>query len=340
MPITFTEGLIPDFPEGSFDTEFEHVKLLFAQVESGGAYINPLQPGIDDLVTKIDSRSSELSSVKSSIQSDITTLTAFTEVTIDPLTGQPAIDPLTGLTINSLPECWETAGHTAGDIDTIISALNGIVSNIDTAINTILPDLKTEINTADIDNFKLHMDLLSGVDEAPPPGIIKPNNPALMGLTRAVTDIEHRFGITFVNYLVLVFESLFLGDLTIANTQTDLDVEPFVGTYGSLDVVTRVSTCPVNNFLPSGIISDINAFGAPLSQWNSDVVVNKPIFEQHIADDTAEYDSLVDKLARYVQAYNISAYIRDPYYAFMYTDVFGSGSVNNIIVQLQNGDIT
>ena len=331
MPSIFTEGLEPAFPVGGFGSELEHVKLLFAQVEIGGAYINPLQPGIDDLVTKIDSRSSELSSVKSSIQSDITTLTAFTEVTIDPLTG---------LTINSLPECWETAGHTAGDIDTIISALNGIVSNIDTAINTILPDLKTEINTADIDNFKLHMDLLSGVDEAPPPGIIKPNNPALMGLTRAVTDIEHRFGITFVNYLVLVFESLFLGDLTIANTQTDLDVEPFVGTYGSLDVVTRVSTCPVNNFLPSGIISDINAFGAPLSQWNSDVVVNKPIFEQHIADDTAEYDSLVDKLARYVQAYNISAYIRDPYYAFMYTDVFGSGSVNNIIIQLQNGDIT
>ena len=339
MPIIFTEGLEPAFPAGGFDSELEHVKLLFAQVESGGAYINPLQPGIDDLVTKIDSRSSELSGVRSSIQSDIASLEAMLVIPEDEF-GNPLTDPLTGEAINNLPECWVNAGHGAGDISSIISALNGIVSNIDTATNTILPELKTEINTVDIDNFKLHMDLLSGVDDAPPPGVIKPNNPALMGLTRAVTDIEHRFGITFVNYLVLVFESLFLGDLTIANTQTDLDVEPFVGTYGDLDVVTRVSSCPSGNFAPSGIVSDINTFGAPLSQWNTDVAVNKPIFEQHVIDDMAEYDSLVDKLARYVQAYNISSYIRDPYYAFMYTDVFGSGSVNNIIIQLQNGDIT
>jgi hypothetical protein len=340
MPITFTENLKPDFPEGSFDTELQHVKLLFTEVDSGAAYLNPLQTGVTNLVTKIDSRSSELSSVKSSIQTDISLLQAFTNVNIDPNTGQPEVDPNTGQPITSLPECWTNAGHTSTDIDNIIAALNGIVSNIDTAINTILSDLKTEINTVDIDNFKLHMDLLSGVREAPPAGIEKPNNPTLMGLVRGITEIENRFGITFVNYLELVFESLFIGDVTIANTQTDLDVEPFVGTYSSLDVVNRVSTCPVGNFLPSGIISDINAFGAPLSQWNTDVAVNKPIFEQHIADDTAEYNSLVSKLDRYVQAYNISGYIQEPYYAFMYTNVFGSSTVNNIINQFQAGDIT
>ena len=53
----------------------------------------------------------------------------------------------------------------------------------------------------------------------------------------------------------------------------------------------------------------------------------------------AEYDILTDKLARYVQAYQISAYIQDPYYAFMYTDVFGSSSVINIANQLLNGEI-
>ena len=343
MPITFTEGLTPDFPEGSFDTELEHVKLLFSQVETGGAYINPLEDGVNDLVTKIDSRTSDLVAFKSEIQTDIASLEAMLVVPTDPNStppGQPATDPLTGEPLDNIPDCWQEAGHSGGDISSIIGALNGLISNIDTALDTILPELKTEINTTDIDNFKLHMDLLSGVDEAPPPGIIKPNNPALMGLTRAVTDIENRFGIAFTNYLVLVFETLFLGDITIANAQTDLDAEPFVGLYGDINVVSRVSNCPTGNFAPSGIISDINAFGAPNAAWNTAVAENKPIFEQHIADDMAEYDSLVDKLARYVQAYNISAYIRDPYYAFMYTDVFGSGSVNNIIIQLQNGDIT
>ena len=340
MPIIFTEGLEPTLPEASFDSELQHVKLLFSEVNTGDAYVNPLQAGVTNLVTKIDSRSSELASVKSSIEADISSLQAFTNVNIDPNTGQPEVDPNTGLPITSLPECWTNAGHTSADIDTIISALNGIVSNIDTARNTILPDLKTEINTVDIDNFKLHMDLLSGVRPQPPANIEKPNNPVLMGLVRGVTEIENRFGIAFVNYLQLAFESLFLGDLTIANTQTDLDVEPFVGTYSTTDVVNRVSTCPVGNFLPTLIVSDINTFGAPLSQWNTDVAVNKPIFQQHVTDDTAEYDSLVDKLERYVQAYNISNYIQEPYYAFMYTDVFGSASVNNIINQLQAGEIT
>ena len=345
MPIIFTEGLTPDFPEGSFDTELEHVKLLFSQVEAGGAYINQLQAPIDTLVTKIDSRTSDLIGFKSEIESDIASLEAMLVVPTDPNSvppNQPLTDPITGEPLDNIPDCWQAAGHGGGDISSIIGALNGLISNIDTALDTILPELKTEINTVDIDNFKLHMDLLSGVREVPPIGIIKPNNPALMGLTRAVTDIENRFGIAFTNYLVLVFETLFLGDITIANTQTDLDAEPFVGLYGDINVVSRVTACPpaLETNAPTAIIADINAFGAPNAAWNTAVAENKPIFEQHVIDDMAEYDILTDKLARYVQAYNISAYIRDPYYAFMYTDVFGSGSVNNIIIQLQNGDIT
>ncbi len=338
MPITFTAGLTPNFPPGSFDSELEHVKLLYAQVEAGGAYVNVLQPLIDTMVAKIDTRSSEFSSLASTINGDISTLAGYQEMQFDEF-GNPILDPVTGLQLGNLPECWENAGYSAGDISGIISALSSIVSNLGTATGTIFPELKTEVDTVDIDNFKLHMDLWSGVDEAPPPGIIKPNNPALMGMVRAVTDIENRFGIAFTNYLELVFETLFLGDLTIANTQVDLDADPFVGTYGSIGAVSRVSSCPAGNFAPSLIIADINAFGANLSAWNTEVATNKPIFQQHVIDDMAEYDSLVDKLARYVQAYNISAYIQDPYYRFMYTDVFGSQTVIDISTQLANGEI-
>lgn len=330
MAITFTEGLTPNFPPNSFDSELEHVKLLYAQVEAGGAYVNVLQNSITSLVTKIDSRTSELNSVKSSINSDIAILQGTTEP-VDPPTTPPT---------TNLPLGWETAGYTTGDISNVISALQSIVTTIDLTVSPTLSDLKTEINTVDIDNFKLHMDLLSGVDEAPPPGIIKPNNPALMGMVRAVTDIENRFGVAFTNYLVLVFETLFLGDLTIANAQSHLDTDPFNNdTYGSIGVVSRVQADPFTE-TPSAIISDINTFASPLGTWNTSAATHKPIFEQHVIDDMAEYDSLVDKLARYVQAYNISAYIQDPYYRFMYTDVFGSGTVITIANQLTSGEIT
>ena len=325
MSITFTPGLLPNNPSSTFGTELEHVKLLYAQVEAGTAYVNPLEPEVTNLVTEIDSRTSELNSVKSSIQTDITTLEGYSLTAVPPS--------------SVLPIGWAAAGYTSNDIDDVISALQSLVTSIDSTLTT-LSDLKTEINTVDVDNFKLHMDLLSGVRDAPPAGIEKPNNPALMGIVRGVTDIEHRFGIAFTNYLVLCFETLFIGDLTVANAKTHIDTDPFNSvTYSSVDVITRVEVSPFTE-TPADIITDINTYGNPLGTWNTTAATHKPIFEQHIADDTAEYDSLVDKLNRYLQAYHISGYIQDPYYRFMYTDVFGSATVISIANQLINGEIT
>ena len=191
MPITFTAGLTATFPPNSFDTEFQHVKLLYNQVEAGTGHVNPLEPEVTNLATEIDSRTSELTSIKSSIQSDITVLEGYAG----------AVDPPTSPPTTNLPEAWEDAGYTVSDMEDVISALESIVTNIDSTLTT-LSALKTEINTVDIDNFKLHMDLLSGVRESPPPGIIKPNNPGLMGLVRGVTDIENRFGVAFTLSLI------------------------------------------------------------------------------------------------------------------------------------------
>ena len=323
MSITFTAGLEPTFPDGSFDSELEHIKLFYTQVAAGTGYVNVLKVPVETLVAKIDTRITELTTAKTGITADIATLQGY-------IVNPP----------NNLPQSWVNAGYGASDITSIITALQGVLSNLNTAIDTTLAELKAELNTPDIDNFKLHMDLLSGIREVPPQDIPKPNNPSLMGLVRAVTDIEHRFGITFTNYLVLVFETLFLGDLTVANAQTDLDADPLVGTYASLNVVGRVNASPPENNAPTAIIASINTFSAPLSAWNTAVAENKPIFEQHIADDKAEYESLTNKMDRYMQAYQIAGYIQDPYYAFMYTDVFGSSTVVNIIQQYQNGDIT
>ena len=330
MAITFTNGLTPTFPADTFGKELDHIKLLYAQVDAGTGYVNVLKVPVETLVAKINTRLTELTTAKTEINASITTLSGYTA----------AVNPPTTPPTDNLPTGWKTAGYGASDITSIIGALNGIISNIDTAINTVLAQLKDELNTPEIDNFKLHMDLLSGIDIAPPADIVKPTNPALMGLVRAVTDIEHRFGITFTNYLVLIFETLFIGDLTVANAQASLDAEPFVGALPS--VVSRVTACPpsLESNAPTAIIADINTYSANFVTWRNAVATHKPIFEQHITDDMAEYNSLQDKLARYVQAYQISAYITDPYYAFMFTDVFGSSTVINIINQFQNGDIT
>ena len=341
MPITFTPNLTPDFFAGSFNSAPEHTKLIYGLLLTDLAYQNPLQPGVDTLVAKIDSRTTELTSAKTAIQADIATLEGWLFVPIDPATGQPQIDPITGQVVTNIPECWSNAGYGSGDISSIVSALNGIITNIDNAINTILPELKTEINTVGIDNFKLHMDLTSGVLYTPPVGIIKPNLESLMALAMSLTEIENRFGVTFVNHLVPLYGTLFTGDTTVANAQADLDADFFVGTYASLDVIGRASACPPNleSNAPTAIVTDINTFAANNAAWNTAVAANKPLFEQHIADDMAYYDTATAMLQAYLRSYGVSAHIQDPFYAFMYTNVFGTPEVNAIITQYLNGEI-
>ena len=46
------------------------------------------------------------------------------------------------------------------------------------------------------------------------------------------------------------------------------------------------------------------------------------------------------KVKAYVQAYQVSGHIQDPYYRFMYTDVFGHADIQQIITDLANGTIT
>jgi hypothetical protein len=336
MPIIFTEGLTPDFPAESFDTELQHIKSLFTELNGNTAYVNKLQVPVTNLITKVDSRGSEIIAVSSAIQSDITILTAYAVITppFDPPTV-PFTEP-----DSNLPVGWDTANFTEADINNVIAALSSLRNICDTIVPPTFSDLKDEIQTVDVENFKLHMDLMSGVRETAPPGINKPNNITLLGLVRALTDIENRFGITYVNYLVLAFETLFLGDLTITNAQTHFDTDPFNNvSYSSLNVVSRVEADPFTE-TPAAIITDINAIASSLTTWNTTAATHRPIFQQHVIDDIVEYDSLTEKLARYVSAYSISAYIEDPYYRFMFTDVFGSQTVIDIATQLANGEIT
>ncbi len=333
MSITFTAGLTPTFPPDSFGSAKEHVKQLATALTGGTAFFNPLDAGITALVDRIDV-------VQASLATEIST--SLSEKTTILNRGFNA----------GRPQGWHDAvadgqsGYTHHNMSDVYEAINDYYDHAVT-LDTHLTNLKYYITQTDVDNFKLHMELLSGIDDAPPSGVIKPNLNGLMGLASSITDIENRFGITFTNYLTGLFGTLFTGDVTIAAAQTHMDTDPLsAGTYQSLSVLTNVDKAYV-----------INATGDD-RVWNDDIVESKltPLFApfiahsapqdthlaaftSHITTDMAYYYTVVDKLKQYIQVYGVSGHIQDPYYRFMYENVFGSSVIQETITKLKNGEI-
>jgi hypothetical protein len=336
MPITFTEGLTPNFPDDSFGSEKQHVRSIYDLLDGGTSYSNPLEPALSNLVSSIDTVTTQLETDYNIAESEKPTLEGYATTPIDPITGQPEVDPTTGEDLSNLPDGWDAAGFTENDITNIVSAINGYQTE-NQLITTNLGILKTFITTAD-DTFKLHNDLLSGVRQVPPPNNIKPNVSSLMGIVSSITSLENSFGIPFTNYLELVFGTLFTGDVTISDAQALLDTDPIPTTYASLGVLSQVDADPNTNS-PSQIITDINNL-LNGSVYATTVLTHKDTFETHITDDTNEYDIILDKLDRLLEAFGVSGYFSEPYYKFMYSDVFGSTELKQIIIDLDNGDIT
>jgi len=316
MPITFTTGLTPTFPANSFGSEKTHVKRLGVELVAGSAFANPLATVLTALVTQIDATNTLLDTDIAVANSEATTLQGYIDGT--------------------LPTGWSDAGYNDNDMTSVKTAINAYVTRA-TASKTNNTVFKNFLTQVDVDNFKLHNDLLCGLRESPPSGILKPNLNGLMGLVRGVTDIENTFGITFVNHLVLVFGTLFTGDTTIAAAKTHMDTSPLSTSYDSLNIITLVNNDPSQN-TPASLEQLIGAL--TFTTYDSAVDTHQAAFQTHITNDTTQYNALVDKLKLYVQAYSISGHIQDPYYRFMYTDVFGSTTVNTIITQFVNGDIT
>ena len=315
MAITFTAGLTPTFPDDSFGSEKEHVRLLSTELVGNTAFANPLATVLAALVTQIDATNTLLDADMAVANSESSTVQGL---------------------VSSLPTGWTAASYTANDMSAVKVGIDQYVvrATASKANNIVFKNFLTQV---DVDNFRLHNDLLCGLRAAPPPGIIKPNLNGLMGLTRAITDIENNFGVVFTNYLVPLFNTLFTGDTTVAAAKAHMDTTPIPTTYDSLNIVTLVNADPFTS-TPAAIEQLIG--GITFSIYDTAVNGHEANFQTHITNDMAQYDDVVAKLSSYVQAYQISGHIQDPYYAFMYTDVFGSASVNDIITLLQNGDIT
>jgi len=318
MPITFTSGLTPTFPANSFGSEKTHVKQLGADLIGGTAFKNPLATVLTTMLARVDA-------VKALLVTDAQVATSEAAT-------------MNGYVSGTLPTGFAAAGFVDADMTNIANAATAYAT-AENGLQNQLTTFKNYFTVADLDNFKLHNELLCGLDDAPPQNIEKPNLVALMGIARSVTDLENSHGVTFTNYLIGLFGSLFTGDTTVAAAQTHLNTNPIPTTYDSMDIVTAVNANPFS-ITPTTLVSAINLAATTMGTYGTTLInTHQAAFTTHITTDMAYYRMVLAKIKSYVQAYQVSGHIQDPYYRFMYTDVFGHDDIQQTITDLANGDI-
>ena len=316
MPITFTTGLAPTFPPNSFGSEKTHVKQLGVDLVAGTAFLNPLAAVLAALVTQIDVQ--------------ITALTA------DIVVATAASTTVQGYIDGTLPTGWVAASYTSNDMSATKVGIDQYVSRA-TVSKTNNTTFKNFLTQVDVDNFRLHNDLLCGLDDAPPPGVDKPSLIALMGIARSITDLENNHGVAFTNYLPGLFGTLFTADTTIAAAKAHMDTNPLPTSFNSLNIITRVNNAPMQD-TPAELEQLMG--NITFTTYDGLVDTHQAAFQTHITNDMAYYNAVLAKIKAYVQAYQISGHIQDPFYRFMYTDVFGHADIQQTITDLANGTIT
>ena len=318
MPITFTSGLTPTFPENSFNSEKTHVKQLGVDLIAGTAFKNPLASVLTTMLARVDAVSTLLEEDRVIASAEAVTMNSYVSGT--------------------LPTGFSTAGYNDANMTSIANTATAYAT-ANTATQAKLLTFKNYFTTADADNFKLHNELLCGLDDAPPAGIEKPTLVVLMGMARSITEIENLHGIAFTNYLTGLFGALFTGDTTVANAQTHLNTDPIPTTYDSLNIVTAVNANPFSTN-PAAVIGTIDPVTSSVTTYGTNVDTHKGNFTTHITTDMAYYNTVLAKIKSYIQSYQISGHIQDPYYRFMYTDVYGHDDIQQTITDFANGDIT
>ena len=319
MPITFTSGLTPTFPPDSFGSEKTHVKQLAVDLIAGTAFKNPLATVLTTMLARVDAVSVLLATDAAVATSEAATMNGYVSGT--------------------LPTGFDNAGFVDADMTNIANAATAYAT-AENGLQNQLTTFKNYFTVVDVDNFKLHNELLCGLDDAPPFDIEKPNLISLMGLAQSITDLENTHGIAFFNYLTGLFGTLFTADTTVSNAQTFLNTNPIPTTYDSLDIVTAVNANPFST-TPTALINSIGAASSPMGTYGLSLInTQMAAFTTHITTDMAYYNMLIAKGKAYVQAYQVSGHIQDPYYRFMYTDVFGHDDIQQTITDLANGTIT
>ena len=245
---------------------------------------------------------------------------------------------VTSVRLTNLPIAWENAGYTAGDLVTIKASITAYVTSLNnckTAVDAMLASIGPTTGT-----FRQHNERWCGVQEIGIDPFI-PNYYLLMPQAFQMEQLKDELGVPFENYVVRIMNCLFTGDDTIDTaTENMLSDPPWSGTpydlaiYGVQAIILNATSTP------SAILTVINGFGTKIGVYEALVVADNVAFAAHVTNDMAEYNAAAAFMDGVIDGKKHNGWWVDPYRKFVYPNVVGSQTANELIEDIDNEVIT
>jgi len=157
-----------------------------------------------------------------------------------------------------------------------------------------------------------------------------------------IEKIKDELGVPFENYIVKLFGTLFTADDTIdAAINSVVTYGPLwsgtplnLAAYGVQTIISAGATTP------AAIEQVIGNLGAGVAGFGILVTTLSATFTAHKTNDTAQFNAVETFLNQVADGERHTFWWRDPYHKFMYTDVNGSITANEIITDIDDETIT
>ena len=245
---------------------------------------------------------------------------------------------VTSVRLTNLPIAWENAGYTAGDLVTIKASITAYVTSLNnckTAVDAMLASIGPTTGT-----FRQHNERWCGVQGI---GIdpFVPDYYILMSQAFQMEQLKDELGVPFENYVVKILNCLFTADDTIDTaTENMLSDPPWSGTpydlaiYGVQAIILNATSTP------SAILTVINGFGTKIGVYEALVVADNVAFAAHVTNDMAEYNAAAAFMDGVIDGKKHNGWWVDPYRKFVYPNVVGSQTANELVEDIDNEVIT
>ena len=253
-------------------------------------------------------------------------------------TPQMAGGSVTSVRLSNLPIPWENAGYTVGDLVTIKASITAYVTSLNnckTAVDAMMASIGPTTGT-----FRQHNERWCGVQGI---GInpFVPDYYILMSQAFQMEQLKDELGVPFENYVVKILNCLFTADDTIDTaTENMLSDPPWSGTpydlaiYGVQAIILNATSTP------SAILTVINGFGTKIGVYEALVVADNAAFAAHVTNDMAEYNAAAAFMDGVQDGKKHNGWWVDPYRKFVYPNVVGSQTANELIEDIDNEVIT
>jgi hypothetical protein len=148
---------------------------------------------------------------------------------------------------------------------------------------------------------------------------------------------KDKFGVPFENYVEKILNCLFTADDTIDTaTENMLSDPPWFGTpydlaiYGVQAIILNATSTP------SAILTVINGFGTKIGVYEALVVADNAAFAAHVTNDMAEWAAAENFMGGVQDGKKHNGWWVDPYRKFVYPNVVGSQTANELIEDIDN----